>query len=156
MWLLTEGVTTADWPLSRKFGCHPDMAYDLLVLAKNWDWNRTAFRSMSARSSATSPPGQRDRQGQIPFSTGSPRKESAPYQHGRRLPAHYLEKPTIETYATEITRYLREDFGDALPDHYRAGRSLVADSVLVTESLIARSRTALERWVYTDAANSTA
>jgi ornithine decarboxylase len=32
--ILVENSVTADWPLSRKFGCHPDMAYDLIVLAK--------------------------------------------------------------------------------------------------------------------------
>ena len=32
--ILTEGTDTADWPLSRKFGCHNVMAYDLLVLAQ--------------------------------------------------------------------------------------------------------------------------
>src|SRR5690606_26157215 len=31
---LTEGSTTADWPLSRKFGCQTDMAMDLLILAR--------------------------------------------------------------------------------------------------------------------------
>ena len=33
--ILTEGSETADWPLSRKFGCHPDMAIDLLILARD-------------------------------------------------------------------------------------------------------------------------
>ena len=32
--ILTEGSETADWPLSRKFGCHPDMAIDLVLLAR--------------------------------------------------------------------------------------------------------------------------
>lgn len=32
--ILIENSTTADWPLSRKFGCNPDMAYNLLVMAK--------------------------------------------------------------------------------------------------------------------------
>jgi len=32
--ILTEGSNSADWPLSRKFGCNPDMALDLLILAK--------------------------------------------------------------------------------------------------------------------------
>jgi len=32
--ILVEGGETAEWPLSRKFGCHPDMALDLLVQAK--------------------------------------------------------------------------------------------------------------------------
>ncbi len=29
--ILTEGTQTADWPLSRKFGCQTDMAMDLLA-----------------------------------------------------------------------------------------------------------------------------
>ncbi|MGL4476277.1 MAG: type III PLP-dependent enzyme, partial [Shewanella sp.] len=33
--ILTAGNDTADWPLSRKFGCQPEMAYDLLVLAQS-------------------------------------------------------------------------------------------------------------------------
>lgn len=28
-------VSDKDWPLSRKFECHPDMAYDLLVMARD-------------------------------------------------------------------------------------------------------------------------
>ena len=32
--ILTEGTHTADWPLSRKFGCQNEMALELLVLAK--------------------------------------------------------------------------------------------------------------------------
>ncbi|MBN2419160.1 MAG: type III PLP-dependent enzyme, partial [Deltaproteobacteria bacterium] len=33
--ILTEGTYTADWPLSRKFGCQSDMAMDLIILAKD-------------------------------------------------------------------------------------------------------------------------
>ena len=33
--ILVENSGTADWPLSRKFGCHPDMAYDLMVRARD-------------------------------------------------------------------------------------------------------------------------
>src|SRR5690606_32113741 len=33
--ILTEGSGTADWPLSRKFGCQSDMAMDILVLARD-------------------------------------------------------------------------------------------------------------------------
>ncbi len=32
--ILVQGSDTAEWPLSRKFGCHPDMAIDLLVQAQ--------------------------------------------------------------------------------------------------------------------------
>ncbi len=155
--LLTEGLMTADWPLSRKFGCNPDMAYDLLVLAKKLDLD---------------PYG-------ISFHVGSQQRDIAAWDNaiakvkylfdwvteediklkcinmGGGFPAHYIEKTnSIDVYAKEITRYLQEDFGDDLPEIIvEPGRSLVADAgVLVTETvLIARkSRTALERWVYTD------
>jgi len=33
--ILVENTSSADWPLSRKFGCHPDMAYDLLIQARD-------------------------------------------------------------------------------------------------------------------------
>ena len=31
--ILVEGGESADWPLSRKFGCHPDLAADLILYA---------------------------------------------------------------------------------------------------------------------------
>ncbi|MDR1072062.1 MAG: type III PLP-dependent enzyme, partial [Treponema sp.] len=33
--IMVENSSTADWPLSRKFGCHSGMAYDLLVTARD-------------------------------------------------------------------------------------------------------------------------
>ena len=47
----------AEWPLSRKFGCEPAMAVEVLEHAQSSASSRTASRSMSARSSATSMPG---------------------------------------------------------------------------------------------------
>jgi ornithine decarboxylase len=55
--ILVEGGETAEWPLSRKFGCHPDMAIDLLVHGQATVWCPTASPSMSARSKKTSPCG---------------------------------------------------------------------------------------------------
>ncbi|BFM01420.1 hypothetical protein Psyaliredsea_00670 [Psychrobacter alimentarius] len=31
---MVQGSETAEWPLSRKFGCHPDMAIELLIQAR--------------------------------------------------------------------------------------------------------------------------
>ncbi|HCW1056850.1 TPA: type III PLP-dependent enzyme, partial [Pseudomonas aeruginosa] len=60
----------------------------------------------------------------------------------------------LETYAEEIIRFLKEDFGDDLPEIIlEPGRSLIANAgILVSEVvLVARkSRTAVERWVYAD------
>lgn len=51
--ILTEGTETADWPLSRKFGCQNEMAYELLVLAKELGLKPTACRSTWVHSSGT-------------------------------------------------------------------------------------------------------
>lgn len=156
--ILVEGGETAEWPLSRKFGCHPDMAVDLLVQAKQ--------------------------QGLIPygisFHVGSQQKDIAVWDAalskvkymfdwmkyeediqlkminmGGGFPANYIsEVNTIQTYAEEIHRYLSEDYGDDVPEIIlEPGRSLVGESgVLVSEVVLIsrKSRTDLKRWVYTD------
>ena len=157
--ILVHGADTAEWPLSRKFGCHPDMAIDLLVQAKNL---------------GLVPYG-------ISFHVGSQQKDVAAwddalakvkymfdwmkYEEGIKLqminlgggfPTNYIsEVNPISVYAEEIHRYLSEDFDeDEMPEIIlEPGRSMVGDSgVLVSEGvLISRnSRTDLTRWVYTD------
>ena len=156
--ILVEGGETAEWPLSRKFGCHPDMAIDLLVQAKN--------------------------QGLVPygisFHVGSQQKDIAVWDAalskvkymfdwmkyeedvelkminmGGGFPANYIsEVNPITTYAEEILRYLHDDYGDELPEIIlEPGRSLVGESgVLVSEVVLIsrKSRTDLNRWVYLD------
>ncbi len=75
---------------------------------------------------------------------------------GGGFPANYIQ-PTndLKEYASEITRYLRDDFGDEIPQIIlEPGRSLVGDSgVLMTEVVLIsrKNNTALNRWVYVDA-----
>jgi ornithine decarboxylase len=74
---------------------------------------------------------------------------------GGGFPANYITRTnSLETYAEEIIRFLKEDLGDDLPEIIlEPGRSLIANAgILVSEVvLVARkSRTAVERWVYTD------
>ncbi|BCA27164.1 MULTISPECIES: type III PLP-dependent enzyme [Pseudomonadaceae] len=156
--ILTEGSTSADWPLSRKFGCNPDMALDLLILAKQLglDPYGVSFHVGSQ---------QRD----IDVWDAAIAKVKVIFERlkeedgitlkminmGGGFPANYIQRTnSLETYAEEITRFLKEDFGDELPEIIlEPGRSLIANAgILVSEVvLVARkSRTAVERWVYTD------
>jgi ornithine decarboxylase len=156
--ILTEGSTSADWPLSRKFGCNPDMALDLLILAKQL---KLVPYGISFHVGSQ----QRD----IDVWDAAIAKVKVIFERlkeedgitlqminmGGGFPANYIQRTNdLETYAEEITRFLKEDFGDELPEIIlEPGRSLIANAgILVSEVvLIARkSRTAVERWIYTD------
>jgi ornithine decarboxylase len=156
--ILTEGTMTADWPLSRKFGCESDMAMDLMILA---------------RDLGLEPYG-------VSFHVGSQQREIGAWDAalgkvkvifsrlleedgiqlkminmGGGFPANYLYRTNdLATYAAEITRFLQEDFGNELPKIIiEPGRSLISNAgVLVSEVVLIsrKSRTALHRWVYTD------
>ena len=156
--ILTEGTQTADWPLSRKFGCQSDMALDLLILA---------------RDLGLEPYG-------VSFHVGSQQRDIGTWDAaiakvkviferlreedgielkminmGGGFPANYVAKTNdLPTYAEEITRYLHEDFGDDLPRIIlEPGRSLVSNAgILVSEVVLIsrKSRTSLNRWVYLD------
>jgi ornithine decarboxylase len=156
--ILTEGTETADWPLSRKFGCQTDIAMDLLMLARDlglepygvsfhvgsqqrdigaWDAAIAKVKVIFERL--------RDEDG----------IELKMINLGGGFPANYINKTNdLATYAEEITRYLHEDFGDELPEIIlEPGRSLVSNAgVLVSEVVLIsrKSRTGLNRWVYTD------
>lgn len=157
--ILVQGSQTAEWPLSRKFGCHPDMAIDLLVRAKEL--------------------------GLIPygvsFHVGSQQKDVAAwddalttvkymfdwmcYEEDIRLqminlgggfPANYLSDVNpLSVYAQEILRYLSDDYdADEMPQIIlEPGRSMVGHSGVLVSSVVLisrKSRTDLTRWVYTD------
>ncbi len=156
--ILTEGTLTADWPLSRKFGCESDMAMDLLILA---------------RDLGLEPYG-------VSFHVGSQQREIGAWDAalgkvkvifnrlweedriklkminmGGGFPANYLQRTNeLAIYAEEIARFLHEDFMDDMPEIIiEPGRSLISNAgVLVSEVVLIsrKSRTALHRWVYTD------
>ena len=157
--ILIESTTTADWPLSRKFGCHPDMAYDLPVQAR--ELGLTPYGISFHVGSQQRDIGQwNDAIAKAKYLFTSLEEEEgirlSMINMGGGFPASYID-PTndLSTYASEITRYIEEDFGDDIPEIIlEPGRSLVGDSGILTSEVVLTSRknnTALNRWVYTDA-----
>lgn len=157
--LLVEDSVSADWPLSRKFGCHPDMAYDLLVQAR--DLGLTPYGVSFHVGSQQRDIGQwNDAIARAKYLFTSLEEEEGirltMINMGGGFPASYMEQTnSLSEYASEITRYLHDDFGDEIPEIVlEPGRSLVADAGIMTTEVVMTSRknnTALNRWVYVDA-----
>ncbi|HEY9585993.1 MAG TPA: type III PLP-dependent enzyme [Candidatus Paceibacterota bacterium] len=154
--LLLDG-SGADWPLSKKFGAHPDMLYTLVKFAKK---------------SGLTPYG-------ISFHVGSQQRDIGQWDNaialvkylfdalkgdgillsainlGGGFPAQYL-KPTdgVPSYADAILGYLREDFPDGgLEIMVEPGRSLVADAGIIVAEVVLiakKSEKNKMRWVYLD------
>ena len=156
--ILVENSVTADWPLSRKFGCHSDMAYNLIVMAKQM--GLTPYGISFHVGSQQRDIGQwNDAIAKTKYLFTSLEEEEgiklSMINMGGGFPAHYIT-PTNELadYAGEITRYLHDDFADDVPMIVlEPGRSLVGDSGILASEVVLISRknnTALSRWVYQD------
>jgi ornithine decarboxylase len=156
--ILVENSTTADWPLSRKFGCHPDMAYDLLIMAR--DLGLTPYGISFHVGSQQRDIGQWDdaiAKTKYLFSSLEEDEDIrlTMINMGGGFPTPYTQ-PTndLSEYAAEIYRYLSDDFGDNFPHIvFEPGRSLVGSSGILVSEVVLISRknnTALNRWVYLD------
>ena len=156
--LLMDAVTSdSDWPLSRKFGCQPRMAVDLIMLAAKLGLEPYGIsfhvgsqqREISAWDAAIA---------QAHSLFESLEKDNIRLKAmniGGGFPADYLVKSNpLSIYAEEINFYVKAYFGDAAPTIYlEPGRGLVGEAgVLVSEVVLIsrKSKTDLKRWVYTD------
>jgi len=147
----------AEWPLSRKFGCAPEMAIDLLRQARELglDPYGVSFHVGSQQTDL----GQWDRAVGTAASMFSLLAEAdinlRMVNIGGGFPAHYRSKvPEIDLYAqavmTAITRY----FGNDLPEIIvEPGRSLVGDAGVIQSEVVLISKKGCgddRRWVYLD------
>ncbi len=147
----------AEWPLSRKFGCEPAYAADILEHAHKLGlvphgvsfhvgsqqhnveaWNRAlastaaVFRSCAERGITLSM-----------------------VNLGGGFPARYVRKtPKLESYGKAIFRALRKHFGNALPETIvEPGRGLVGNAGVIEAEVVLIAKRNPEdevRWVYLD------
>jgi ornithine decarboxylase len=154
--ILTSG-RGAEWPLSRKFGCVPEMAAELLRDA----------RAMGLRPCGVS------------FHVGSQQRDPGQWDEavataarlfrqleedgieldllniGGGFPARYRRKlPQLCAYGAAIRRAIRRHFGNRLPNVVvEPGRQMVGEAgIIQTEVLLIarKSKTDDRRWVYLD------
>lgn len=156
--LLTEGLG-ADWPLSRKFGSHPDLTRQLIKLAVRLGLEPYGIsfhpgsqqRDVGQWSTALTTVGQLFRTAKEEIHV-----DLKMVNMGGGFPANYLEpSDSISSYAENIERYLGNGFGSHLPEIViiEPGRSLVGDSgVIVTEIVNIAKKSVHDRysWVFLD------
>jgi ornithine decarboxylase len=154
--LLTEG-RGADWPLSRKFGAHPDLIYSLILNAR--ELGLEPFGLSFHVGSQQRDIGQWDDAiSRCKYLFDAALEEDISLQMinlGGGFPAEYLESTfPVEEYAHEITRFLEEDFPDGLPTIFlEPGRSLTADAGIIVAEVVniaTKSKHSSNRWVYLD------
>lgn len=154
--ILCDGAG-AEWPLSRKFGCAPEMALDVLEAAQRAGleaagisfhvgsqqadlgaWDRalasaaTIFRAMAERGI-----------------------QLRLVNMGGGFPARYLrDVPGVPSYGQAIFDALRRHFGNRLPETIvEPGRGMVGDAGMIESEVVLISRKSAEdplRWVFLD------
>jgi len=156
--LLTEGLG-ADWPLSKKFGSHPDLARQLI---------KTAIRFGLEPYGISFHPGSQQRDvGQwssaltiaaqlFNWARHDLKIDLKMINMGGGFPANYLD-PTdpLQQYAEDIKRFLDNSFGLVWPEKIiiEPGRSMAGDAgVIVTEIVNIAKKSVHDRypWVFLD------
>ena len=147
----------AEWPLSRKFGCEPDYAADILELAHkrglvphgvsfhvgSQQHNVEAWDRALASTAAI-------------FRGCAERGISLSVVNlGGGFPAKYVRKtPKLESYGKAIFKSLRKHFGNNLPNTIvEPGRGLVGNAGIIEAEVVLIAKRSPEdevRWVYLD------
>ncbi|WP_137043392.1 type III PLP-dependent enzyme [Pseudolabrys sp. FHR47] len=147
----------AEWPLSRKFGCEPGMAVDVLEHALrnglepygvsfhvgSQQRNQHAWdRALASAASVFKECGERG----INLSM---------VNLGGGFPTKYLKNvPTVKTYGNAIFKALRKHFGNRIPETIiEPGRGMVGNAGMIETEVVLVSKKSEEddvRWVYLD------
>ncbi len=151
------GCAGAEWPLSRKFGCDPEMAVDVLDHAQRLGLDpcgvsfhvgsqqrRTAAWDEALKSAAAIFRACADRGINLSM-----------VNLGGGFPTKYLrEVPAVESYGRSIFRALRRHFGNRIPETIiEPGRGMVGNAGVIEAEVVLvakKSEHDQTRWVYLD------
>jgi ornithine decarboxylase len=147
----------ADWPLSRKFGCEPAYAADILEHAHRHGLvpYGISFHVGSQQNNVEAWDRALASTASI-FRTCAERGINlAMVNLGGGFPAKYIRKtPKLESYGKAIFRSLRKHFGNAIPNTIiEPGRGLVGNAGVIEAEVVLVAKRSPEdelRWVYLD------
>ncbi len=147
----------AEWPLSRKFGCDPATAADVLEHAyrQGLDPHGVSFH-VGSQQRRTQAWDQALKATAGVFRACAERGiQLAMVNLGGGFPTKYLkEVPAVEAYGRSIFRALRKHFGNAIPETIiEPGRGMVGNAGLIEAEVVLVSKKSEQdqvRWVYLD------
>ncbi len=147
----------AEWPLSRKFGCAPEMATELLAEARNFGLEPygVSFHVGSQQTNLGQWDNAVSRAARM-FSVLAQRDIALKMINiGGGFPAHYRNGvEPIEAYAAAVMAAITKHFGNDLPEIIvEPGRSMVGDAGIIQSEVVLISRKESDdekRWVYLD------
>ena len=148
---------TAEWPLSRKFGCSPDLAVDVLERAHRLGLTAhgVSFHVGSQQPDTESWDGALAASAWVFRELAERGIQLKMVNLGGGFPTRYLKEiPTVQNYATAIGGSLRQHFGNRIPETIiEPGRGMVGDAGIIKTEIVLISRKSNEddtRWIYLD------
>jgi ornithine decarboxylase len=149
--------TGAEWPLSRKFGCDPEMAVEVLDHARQrgLDPCGVSFHVGSQQRRAHAWDDALKSAAAIFRACAERGINLSMVNLGGGFPTRYLkEVPAVETYGRSIFRALRKHFGNRIPETIiEPGRGLVGNAGVIEAEVVLISKKSERddmRWVYLD------
>jgi len=147
----------ADWPLSRKFGCTPEMAVKLLSRARDFglDPYGVSFHVGSQQTDLNQWDGAIGAAARMFSLLAQADINLRMVNIGGGFPAQYRgEVSPIANYAAAVTTALTKHFGNHLPEVIvEPGRSLVGDAGVIQSEVVLisdKGDSDGKRWVYLD------
>jgi ornithine decarboxylase len=147
----------AEWPLSRKFGCAPEMAVELLRRAKaqGLDPYGVSFHVGSQQTNLDQWDSAVGRAARMFSLLAETDINLRMINIGGGFPAHYRgDVPGVERYCQAVMAAITRYFGNDLPEIIvEPGRSIVGDAGVIQSEVVLVSEKAFgddRRWVYLD------
>jgi ornithine decarboxylase len=147
----------AEWPLSRKFGCDPEMAVGVLEHAHRLGLEAYGVSfHVGSQQNRTQAWDEALNSASAIFRACAERGISLSMVNlGGGFPTKYLkEVPAVKSYGRSIFRALRKHFGNRIPDTIiEPGRGMVGNAGLIEAEVVLVSKKSVQddvRWVYLD------